>query len=90
MTLAERDDWRLPSLKELETIVDRSNAHQQPSETPFTYPMLVNATAAGEYWTSTPVMLEDGYGFWVVFFSSGQYAQRYSSGDRYARCVRGP
>jgi len=90
LVLGGRADWRLPSLKELETIVDRSNAHQTPTATPFTFPLLVNATESGEYWTTTPALTGYDYGFWVIFFSSGQYAERYSSGNRYARCVRGP
>jgi hypothetical protein len=85
LDLASHDDWRLPSLKEMETLIDRS---RDPGSDPFAYPAMVADTASSEYWTSTPALFD--YGFYAVFFNSGQYSNRYRSGSKLARCVRGP
>lgn len=56
--------WRLPNVKELSSIVDRSKA--SPSIDPAAFP----ATPAAEFWSSTPYVGDPGNA-WVVRFSYG-------------------
>lgn len=73
--------WRLPSVKELHTIVDESRV----------VPTIdVNAfpdTASSRYWTSSPVVgLPSSR--WVVYFSYGDSSNDDISGLHHVRCVR--
>ncbi|MFH1809054.1 MAG: DUF1566 domain-containing protein [Pseudomonadota bacterium] len=86
LSLASHDDWRLPSLKEMETLVDRTDAHQS---SPQTFAGIVDSTIANEYWTSTPAT-PPLYGFYTVSFDNGRHLSRYRSSSHYVRCVRGP
>jgi hypothetical protein len=86
LVLAGHDDWRVPSLKELETLVDRADAHET---TPQTFAGIVDATVASEYWTATPAT-PPRTGFWTLSFENGRHLTRYRSSTRYLRCVRGP
>lgn len=85
LTLNSRDDWRVPSAKELETIVNR-DTDQEPA----TYQQLVNdvSTASRTYWTSTPNLVS--WGFWTINFMAGNMGGNYVSSDYWYRCVRGP
>ncbi|MFH1809053.1 MAG: DUF1566 domain-containing protein [Pseudomonadota bacterium] len=85
LSLASHDDWRLPTLKEMDTLVDRS---RDPGSDPFAYPAMVNDTASAEFWTATPHLSD--YGFYAVLFQSAQYTNRYRSSTKRVRCVRGP
>jgi hypothetical protein len=58
--------WRLPSMKELQTIVDDS--HSFPAIDPNAFP---STPIDVPYWTSTPVAWQPGYA-WYVLFNIGQ------------------
>lgn len=76
-------DWRLPSMKELQTIVDRGG--------PFpTIDAEVFPSTPGDYfWTSsTRVDAMMMMNVWVVDFAGGSTAIRAPSTPTYARCVR--
>jgi uncharacterized protein DUF1566 len=77
LVFADHDDWRLPDVLELKSIVDYGRLN--PSIDP------VFSSFSRGYWSSTSHV---GYsGEWVVFFVNGQVALR--EGDHYSvRAVR--
>lgn len=56
--------WRLPNVKELASIVDRSRMN--PAIDPAVFP----ATSTGWYWSSSPYAADSGYA-WAVGFDYG-------------------
>jgi predicted secreted protein len=74
-------DWRLPTIKELSTIVN-SNQYNPSINITF-YPN----TVSSYYWSSTTYAYNSGYA-WCVYFSSG-YVYYYSkTSSYYVRAVR--
>ena len=72
--------WRLPTIEELNTIVDYS--HNSPSIDP-----TFQNSQSNNYWSST-TYAGSSYGAWVVYFNRGHqygYAKSYSNS---VRCVR--
>ncbi len=78
---ANQQDWRLPSLVELQTIVDKtkSNVMIDPIAFPDTKPSL--------YWSATTAETWDGYAY-VVDFSSADANPEDKVFKNYVRCVR--
>jgi hypothetical protein len=75
-------DWRLPNIKELQSIVEQQCYNPSIKSTIFP------STASDLYWSSSPVALPSYYA-WGVLFSNGydySYFRHYSS---LARLVRG-
>jgi hypothetical protein len=74
-------DWRLPNLKELISIVDYGRVG------PAVDPLFTN-TVSGSYWSSTTYA---GYTdvAWIVSFNGGSPVNDYKTGTYYVRCVRG-
>lgn len=72
------DDWRLPSVKELETIVDRAQASP-------IYSSLCLPLNAGAYWSSSPCAHTSG--IWAVSIY-GWTSCGYRWGTAVAKCVR--
>ena len=72
------DDWYLPSLAELKTIVDVDN-----------YPRTVNSAfkhiASEYYWSSTEYGSEY---VWIVLFRNGSVDYYYKRDTNHLRCVR--
>lgn len=99
LALGGHDDWRLPSKKELITIIDYGRA--DPAVDPTFFP----DTKRGWYWTATSRAVDPSYAWSIFsangrihgnhksggtpFASSGRIFGGLKSGDFYARCVRG-
>jgi len=79
--LAGLGDWRLPNIKELESLTDDSRYN------PAIDPVFAN-TIASDYWSSTTDALYTGSA-WTVGFLDGYVGAYYKTGNLYARCVRG-
>lgn len=58
------DGWRLPNIKELSTITERSCVRPSINEN------LFPATLSDDYWTSTPSVIDANRAWVVAFFNS--------------------
>ncbi|MFH0996565.1 MAG: DUF1566 domain-containing protein [Pseudomonadota bacterium] len=78
------NDWRMPTAKELGTIVNYSLSSPEPKVNPgyFSY------TQASFYWSST-ILVYDTSNAWGVNFNYGYDVPNYKSSSNYVRAVRG-
>jgi hypothetical protein len=84
--------WRLPTYKELLTLVDESPHTQVQDDQTVSVWIDPNAfpdTIAGPYWTSTPSAADPSQ-VWTVDFHSGVPNKSLPSAGAYLRCVRSP
>jgi len=81
LTLGGYSDWRLPSRKELLSIVDYSTYDPAISS------VFQNVTSLS-YWSSTS-WSKDPIGGLIVEFSDGESMSSNKENDEYVRCVRG-
>jgi len=77
-------DWRLPTKKELITIVDYSIPYSGPTINTAYFPNSVE----WYYWSSTTDVYYFGYA-WDVTFTTGYVTSGGKGNDAYVRCVRG-
>ena len=75
------DGWRLPTIKELASLVDYSVLNPAISE-PF-----VHCTETAVYWSSTTYADYTSYA-WYVYFHNGYVDNSYKANSYYVRCVR--
>ncbi len=75
-------DWRLPTIKELASIVHLGKYNPAIDETYFPN------TQSSSYWSSSTYAYSTGYA-WYVDFSDGYGYCNYKSGSYYVRAVRG-
>lgn len=75
--------FRLPTVKELTSIVDASVADPGPTIDSTAFP----GTPNQPFWTSTPYAGPSGK-VWIVYFASGLSEQRDPGSSNYVRCVR--
>ena len=81
LTLAGESDYRLPTVAELQSIVDVTRAH--PAIDPVAFP----GTLDEVFWSATPSVGSPGSG-WVVLFTDGGSSYYQSSFPFRVRCVR--
>jgi hypothetical protein len=81
LTLGDQTDWRLPSIKELRTLVDKSTVN------PSIDPTFLSVTSSN-YWSSTTYAGDSSYA-WFVDFLNGYDFWDYKSYSGYVRCVLG-
>jgi hypothetical protein len=75
--------WRVPNIKELQSIVDVRSYNPAIDTTAFP------SAPATWFWSSSPYASDTSY-VWVVFFFSG-YTAHYSTASNFrVRCVRSP
>jgi hypothetical protein len=89
LTLAGHTDWRMPTLRELLTIVDKNktnpaiNTKYFPVGVSHAYPNTVDSRC----WTSTPKARQT-YEMYYVNFYDGHHMESWRSASRRVRCVR--
>ena len=76
--------WRLPTMKELETIVDDLRTNPAPSTDPKLFP----ATPASDFWSSSPLAADSSSAWFVPFLSAGLSGWHDVSATLNVRCVR--
>ncbi len=81
LNLSGFQDWRVPTLFELLSIVDFTRA-KPAIKAPFK-----QVKKDGSYWTVTPYVRESEER-WVVSFKDGATSNAAENYDRYVRCVR--
>ena len=81
LTLGGQSDWRLPSKKELISIVNYGT--YSPSINTTYFPN----TNSSVYWSSTTIAYNSS-GAWIVLFNDGYVVIDYKSSSYYVRCVR--
>ena len=80
LSFGGHNDWQLPNINELKTIIDRNRAD----------PAIANAfinIISANYWSSTSLK-DDEYDGWVVDFSDGNVNVTSKASENYVRCVR--
>lgn len=81
LILGGKIDWRLPTIKELQSIVDYRNT--EPSISPIFFP----GTNSQRYWSGTSNALSNPFK-WVVSFNSGGTDTLLETTTAFVRCVR--
>ena len=79
-------DWRIPNVKELQTIVDYSNSDPAVARN---FPGATEIGALNGYWTSTPFQPDETYA-WYIDFGGGDVTPAFKTDLKAVRVVRGP
>ena len=77
------DDWRLPTIEELITLIDFSRFN--PAANTDLFPDMKSSW----YWSGTPDASSPGGFAWLVDFSSGYVNNDYQGNSAFVRAVRG-
>jgi hypothetical protein len=82
LSLSGYEDWRMPSIEELITVVDTNRAY------PAINSMFTNTSGANFYWTST-IDENNSSSAWAFHFFDGSAYILDKNHSYYVRCVRG-
>jgi len=80
LSLGGEDDWRLPNINELNSLVDDTKYDPSIDD-------VFQNTASNYYWSSTTHANGSDYA-WIVGFNSGYQSVNNKNGNNYVRCVR--
>jgi hypothetical protein len=85
LSLGGKDDWRIPTVLELDTLLDRKTLFDKMrpdmrKEVPFRDTL--------SYWSST-TFAEHTNNAWIVMFDGANVLSYYKSNHYHVRCVRG-
>ena len=81
LSLNAYDDWRLPNINELKTLIDRSK--EQPA--------IVNGfeyVQSDSYWSSTSIVDHENVAWFVYFYNGSVFGDPPKDDNLYVRCVR--
>ena len=87
LNFAGHKDWRLPTVKELFSIVDHTKGAENENNEPAIDTALFSDTKCSWYWTSTPTAWSSGHA-WFVDFDGGGVGSGDRGGSSYVRPVR--
>ncbi len=85
LSLDGKKDWRLPTARELETLIDRNVLHSELR------PIMREGVPFKDhrsYWTST-TFEDHTNNAWIVMFDGGYVLSYYKTNEYHIRCVRG-
>jgi len=82
LSLDNRGDWRLPSIRDLKSIVDDTKS------SPPLNPIFTNIVSNANYWSSSTKKSDTNYA-WGVYFEGGSDTWYSKTEESYVRCVRG-
>jgi hypothetical protein len=82
LALADRHDWRLPNIKELQSLNDETRTN--PSLDRDAFP----TARVAEYWSSTTLFSREATRAWVIDLRFGIATYTYKTALRLVRCVR--
>ncbi len=80
LSLANKNDWRLPTVKELYSIVDEKSFEPSINKK-------FKNTTNNYYWSKSEFASDENYA-WYVYFGTGSMNRNIKSSDFFVRCVR--